>query len=338
MPATSICPDCDIHKGLVSRKTVYRCTLKRRQREHAPPPPDMAMVPSEVDDPAHGSDSEGGDLESSGPGPDEHEELDIARRFACELLEQTVRKNVKQKGITDILRIVKRHYGHHLLQGITIPASWYKVRKLAVDGKLPLYLLRHLCPECDWIFPLSGDKTARCARCKCDTRWQPNKVGHPARTAAYFDIADIFARACANEPVADALMEFEGLPLSDDPPTNRQMDDALDGTILHDLVAQARQQQAQADTEQNDDEVGSEVEDNGQGDVEARSDSDEGDQDCADGEGDEGDEGDESDDSDPDEGDVGDEEVSVKLMLYTPKRGAYIIVMLCIPKTNATHT
>ena len=131
-------------------------------------------------------------------------------------------------------------------------------------------------------------------KCKLDTRWQPNKVGHPARTAAYFDIADIFARACANEPVADALIEFEGLPLSNDPAANRQMDDALDGTILHDLVALARQELAQAGAEPDDEdiEVESEVDEDDQDDMHPRhSDSgeNEGDEDGTDGTEDEGD-------------------------------------------------
>jgi hypothetical protein len=197
------------------------------------------------------------------PDPDLFEaQLLDGNMFAHEIIEQVVQKNAKQKGITDLLHIFNRHFGKYLPSGVKVPLSWHKVRRLACDGAEPLYVVRHLCPLCDWMFPLD-DLNSRCPRCKQDTRWEPKKHGRPARVAAYFDIADLFIRMFANVTLANCFSTFASREPSQETMPFRDLDEAWDGSILHSLLEAARREEAEVHSEpeadSSSDNAGSEV-------------------------------------------------------------------------------
>jgi hypothetical protein len=222
MPGVRHCP-CFLHKGTtVSVRTFYRCQQRDQTHEDAQP---VEAVDEPVDAPVD-------------------EPVDAfftSVAFAKELVEQVVRKRAKATGITDILKCFKRHYGEFmdLPEGVVLPVSWHKVRKLATDGTMPLYTIRHLCPECDWMFPLRAN-IQQCQRCKKDTRWLlKSKRMRPARTALYFQMADMFRRMFNVPALADDLIASTNIQTSDVPLADRHIEEAWDGTILHGLMRES---------------------------------------------------------------------------------------------------
>ena len=160
---------CSVHKGKALRGTsYYKCKTRKKeealQKEQAVI---VARLASEEREAAVPSDDE--------TDPASEENMRLGVEFANELLDQVVRKRIKPEGLSDLLKIFQRRYGQHLPEHIKIPRSWHMIKKLASDGTVPVSSLRHLCPECDWIFPLRGN-SARCERCREDTRWEPNKL------------------------------------------------------------------------------------------------------------------------------------------------------------------
>ena len=234
--------ECVTHKGnFVSKTTFYRCSRKRKTLE------DMGAPSSS--DPDSDSDSE----------PNEEDpEIDCenARSFACHMVEQVVRGRVTSKGVTDILKIFQQHYGKLLPRNTKMPASWYMVRKLACkeEGDTPCDI-RDVCPSCDWIFPRTADPS--CGRCGKNTRWHERKVGEPVRQAAYFDIEHDMRKFFEVEAMADALEEFAKKEPAAGPIRDRQLDAAVDGSIVHGLHVQHAADHACASS----DEEATEVED-----------------------------------------------------------------------------
>jgi hypothetical protein len=153
-----VCP-CKFHKGRLIRKIAYYGCKHRRAEDRNP-------IPDQPDDEAPAQ-----------PEEISNREMEEATRFAQEVMEQVVRKRVKPAGVTDMLKIFDKYYGRKLIEhwpGLIVPRSWHSVKKLASDGKKPKVTLRHLCPKCDWLFPL--DKSVSlCIRCKENSRWDPNK-------------------------------------------------------------------------------------------------------------------------------------------------------------------
>jgi hypothetical protein len=84
------------------------------------------------------------------------------------------------------------------------------------------------------------------------------KVGEAARQAAYFDIEHDFRKFFEVEVMADALEEFATKEAAQGTIRNRQLDTAVDGSIVHDLHLHANAQQKDAVTS---DEEAAEVED-----------------------------------------------------------------------------
>ena len=154
------------------------------------------------------------------------------------MVEQVVRKRVRASGVTDILKLFGRHYGEYLdlPEEVKLPVSWHKLKKLATDGQMPRYTIRDVCPECDWMFPQLPN-VQLCQRCKKNTRWLPKKrQRRPARTVLYFSMEDMFRRMFKVPALADALIALTGKPPSDVPLQDRELNEAQDGTILHDLL------------------------------------------------------------------------------------------------------
>ena len=145
---------CSTHNGaMLSRATFSNCKLRK-------------IVPPGEE--AESSDRQGGE---------QHQEREVEEcvAFAHEVLELVVRKRMKPAGVTDILKIFRKYYGKDLPETtMKVPKSWHSIKKLACDGQAPKVLLRHLCPQCDWVFPVDRN-TARCDRCEKETRWEPNK-------------------------------------------------------------------------------------------------------------------------------------------------------------------
>jgi hypothetical protein len=210
--------ECDTHKGkIVSKTAFYRCSKKRKALEDRVPPSDQ-------------------DSDADSEPNEENPEIDCenARSFACHMVEQVVRGRVTSKGVTDILKIFQRHYGNLLPRHTKMPASWYMVRKLACkEGGDPQCDIRDVCPLCDWIFPRTADPL--CGRCGKNTRWHERKVGEPVRQAAYFDIEHDMRKFFEVEEMADALEEFATQEPAAGPIRDRQLDAAVDGSIVHDL-------------------------------------------------------------------------------------------------------
>lgn len=234
-----VCP-CNVHKRrAISSSGYYRCKkLIGEGRLALWVPPIEALPPSEVED-------ENGDAE--------HLELvnhvqglhtQTQAEFASEICELVVRGVVRPTGVNGFLKIYARHYGLNLPDGTLIPASWYIVKKLVLknggsESRAPKHSLRHLCTECDWLFPL--DTTVdTCIRCKKPTRWDPKKRGRPARTAVYFDMKSMLARMFQTAPLANALIDCkakeQALDRLETPIKDRELDEAWHGTILEQLI------------------------------------------------------------------------------------------------------
>ena len=174
------------------------------------------------------------------------------------VLQQVVRGRITVKGVTDVLKIFQHHYGKFLHGKTRIPSSWYTVRKLATKGEVPPCDLRDVCPGCDFIFPRSPNCDPTCTRCGKETRWHGLKVGEAARQAAYFDIEHDFRKFFEVEVMVDALEEFATKEAAQGTIRNRQLNTAVDGSIVHDLHLHANAQQEDAVTS---DEEAAEVED-----------------------------------------------------------------------------
>jgi hypothetical protein len=165
----------------------------------------------------------------------QEEKNDPAYRFSCEMVEQVVRSRVSNQGMNDVLKIFHKYYGHFLPEN-AMPTSWYKLRKLASDGNVPKYVMRDLCPKCDWLFTGVG---ATCGRCKT-LRWNPKKPGTPARQSVYFDMAHALKRTFSVEVMADELVQFAALVPSELGIRDRQLDEAWQGSIMHSMMALVR--------------------------------------------------------------------------------------------------
>ena len=177
------------------------------------------------------------------------------------MVEQVVRGRVTVKGVTDILKIFQQHYGKLLPNDTKMPSSWYRVHKLASQDKAPPCVIRDVCPVCDWLFPQSADRDPTCGRCEKETRWHDRKVGEAVRQAAYFDIEDDFRTFFEVECMADALEEFATKePACSGTIRDRQLDAAVDGSIVHDLHFQEEDPGLEAS-----DEEAAEVEDDYEG-------------------------------------------------------------------------
>ena len=218
---------CTRHDGaVVSARTKGRCNKRTAEKAGLKE--------------ANASDSEGneGGSDIDEGGSDIDEDDDNAQKFACQLVEQVVRGRVTVKGVTDILKIFQHHYGTLLPRGIKIPSSWYIVRKLASKGETPPCDLRDVCPACDFLFPRSPNRDPACSRCGKTGRWHDRKEGEAVRQAAYFDVEHDFRQFFEVETMADALEEFASIEPKDGPIGDRQLDGAIDGSILRDLHLQ----------------------------------------------------------------------------------------------------
>ena len=168
--------------------------------------------------------------------PQEDEELEVARRFSSEMLEQVVRGRVTNVGMNDVLKIFRKHYGGWVPE--SMPSSWYKLRKLACDGRVPKYTLRDMCPKCDWLF-VGRAQDPICGRCKTATRWVPKKPGTPARQSVYFDLEDTLKAAFSVEVMADELVRFDAREVSSVGVRDRQLDEGWDGSFLQSHILRA---------------------------------------------------------------------------------------------------
>ena len=164
------CP-CKLHKGRLLKRSTYYCCRHRRAEARNVQDQQVDGIPDQP-----GSDDDAPDE----PEDNTSREMKEAVRFAQEVMEQVVRKRVKPAGVTDMLKIFDKYYGKRLNEhcpGLIVPRSWHTVKKLASDGKKPKVILRHLCPKCDWLFPLDTSVSI-CTRCKEKSRWDPNKRYH----------------------------------------------------------------------------------------------------------------------------------------------------------------
>ena len=130
MPGFRPCP-CFLHEGkAVPLTTFKRC--RRRERAHEDQDELEAQPAEAVVEPVDERNREPLDAVDA-----REQAFFTSVAFAKELVEQVVRKRAKATGITDILQCFKRHYGEFmdLPEGVVLPASWHKVRKLATDGK-----------------------------------------------------------------------------------------------------------------------------------------------------------------------------------------------------------
>jgi hypothetical protein len=185
---------------------------------------------------------------------DDHDETAVS--FATQLMEQVVRGRITVKGVNDVLKIFNHHYGKFLsLQGTRIPSSWYIVRKLATKGENPNCDIRDVCPDCDFVFPHSANRDPTCTICGKETRWHPMKVGEAVRQAAYFDVEQDLRRFFEVEIMADALVEFAAKQPVQGTIRKRQLDGAVDGTILHDLHFAQEEDQGNVPSDEEDAEV-----------------------------------------------------------------------------------
>ena len=271
MPGFRPCP-CFLHEGkAVPLTTFKRC--RRREQAHEDQDELEAQPAEAVVEPVDERNREPLDAVDA-----REQAFFTSVAFAKELVEQVVRKRAKATGITDILQCFKRHYGEFmdLPEGVVLPASWHKVRKLATDGKMPLYTIRHLCHECDWMFPVRTF-TQVCQRCRKDTRWLPKKKMRPARTALYFQMADMFRRMFNVPALADNLIALTNIQMSDVPLADRHIQEAWDGTILHGLMRENNMQLVNGDDGDGDDaEIhdGDDGDGDGEGDDEGEGDDD----------------------------------------------------------------
>ena len=231
------CP-CAKHNGdMVGQSTYFRCnaTKKRKLVEDC--------VDSDVDE------------KTVEPDVDDHDETAVS--FATQLMEQVVRGRITVKGVTDVLKIFKHHYGKFLPQGTRIPSSWYIVRKLGTKGGNPSCDIRDVCPDCDFVFPRSAklNRDPTCTICGKETRWHPMQVGEAVRQAAYFDVEQDLRRFFEVEIMADALVEFAAKQPVQGTIRKRQLDGAVDGTILHDLHFAQEEDQDNVPSDEEDAEV-----------------------------------------------------------------------------------
>ena len=248
------CP-CSKHKNLkmVDARTYRRCAAKIASGEL-----DL-YVPSSEDN------EESEEPEDNVEDPDvqdvEEPKEEVHVAFAYEIVEQVVRNRIKASGVTDMLAVFRRRYGKHLPEGMTIPKSWYTVKKLTMDSKTPKHYMRHLCPVCDYMFPTNKDKS-RCKRCKVKNRWHVKSRQTPNRTALYFSLKDTVKRLVNSAPMADAILNNKNV--SEEATGDRQMNDAWDGSIMHDLL----ELNCQSDVEDSGSDSGEEKRADGQDDPE----------------------------------------------------------------------
>ena len=84
--------------------------------------------------------------------------------FTHEITELVSQNLLTVTGAEAVLKIVHANYQEHLKEGYNIPTSWYKCKKLAMDGNEPVYFTRDFCSVCDYLYSVNSKRTY-CPEC-----------------------------------------------------------------------------------------------------------------------------------------------------------------------------
>jgi hypothetical protein len=200
---------------------IARGVLQRWQGEAEPAEPDRA---------------ENNKNEVPAAAEDEPDDFDPSSRFAIQLTELVANNKITVTGAEAVLKVTHDSVDPFLQPGcdFELPTSWYKCRKLAVDGCEPEWFTRDFCPKCDYLFPDSS--RCRRSRCpECDTE-RFDRRGKPHRQAYYFSIDDKVKRLFGARYTAD-LLNHGAVPHDTRSFTQREQADCWDGELLQVVCA-----------------------------------------------------------------------------------------------------
>jgi rubrerythrin len=161
MPAYKFkpCP-CNEHKNELAPESTARRHLQEiargiRQRwaGNNSPEAQSSAEPEDVVQAAHVIDQAASD-ES-----EEDEVFATQRNFTNEITELVAQNLLCVTGAEAVLKIVHSNYQKHLQEGHDIPKSWYLCKKIAMDGKEPVYFTRDFCPQCDYLYGVKSQRT-----------------------------------------------------------------------------------------------------------------------------------------------------------------------------------
>jgi rubrerythrin len=155
--------------------------------------------------------------------------------YAMEMAELVATGKVNVTGMQDVLKATSARYQPHLPEGVNIPKSWYKARKIAVDGREPKFFTLDFCPECDHLFEEDADDD-HCPDCDKDSRYtQKGNKQKAVRQAYYFDLDDKCTRLLAAKLQAGMVLPPTTTPVSQDKLNERELNCAFDGSIMEEL-------------------------------------------------------------------------------------------------------
>ena len=171
-----------------------------------------------------------GDEGGEGDEGDEYAAPEVESLFAAEVTELVARNQVTITGAEAMLQSTHRIY-QPLLGDAKIPKTWYLCKKLATEGKEPVFFTRDYCPKCDFLFPVD-ENIEVCGRCEVKTRYEGAK---PARVAYFFDLADKVTRMFASKYTADQVSYGTKRPRPTGSLENRELVDWWDCGIAAEL-------------------------------------------------------------------------------------------------------
>ena len=165
------------------------------------------------------------------------DEVDECRKrawaYANEVIELVATNKVNMTGAQHMLRATREHYAEVLDEDCEFPGSWYMCAKYAEESQqiAPTHIVRHFCPDCDYMFPESPSETI-CEECNQNTRFS---LGRPARPVPYFDLSEKIERLYSAKYAARHMSYGPTLPPPDANMADRELTDCWDAAILEEL-------------------------------------------------------------------------------------------------------
>jgi hypothetical protein len=206
-----------LHAGALARGEVARATAANPVEQ----PVELPVAPAVVDE----------QIESDSEIVEDCTDF----HYAMEMAELVATGKVNVTGMEEVLKTTSARYQEHLPPGFAIPASWFKVRKIAVDGREPKFFTRDFCPSCDHLFEEDKDDV-HCPDCKQATRYKTmGKNYNAVRQAYYFDLDDKCTRTLAGKLQAAMVLPPTTPKRSTDPIKERELNCAFDGSIMETL-------------------------------------------------------------------------------------------------------
>ena len=202
------------------------------------------------------------DIEHSEENEDVRKARIDASLMAMEIVEEVSRGRLTITGADSVLRIFRQRmeaaYGTEA--GKQYPSSWYKCRKLAVDGREPIYSRVYFCGKCDTRFHKSAGKNTSCSKVcfivphlmifvlnkllqykqvGCSGKKNANKEsGAEASLAIYFSLDDKIRRLFSTPLAAKYLNYGNTIRNVETNICNPEIKDCFDGKNLVNLRAE----------------------------------------------------------------------------------------------------